>query len=587
MPDNSMAVKKYGFSFPDGTNEVTMELHAYLNKRDEDRGGLGEFEHMRNAIDLLWNNPEKPAARPFIWSPWAEDMLYEACLNKYLSIAGCASSGKSDAVAMYGIINYLAAPTYTLVLMTSTTLREARRRIWKSTMELWNAVPGLPGRVVNSLGIIKGMSPTGGYTEATGVGLIPASKSKEKEAIGKLAGIKQDRLILLADELPELPESLIHTAVNNMAVNNSNKIGAGFKMVGLGNPNSHFDAFGLFSEPREGWESVTEDDFEWETELGKCIRFDAQDNPNLIEKGKYPWMPSQEVIDQSKAMYGENSLFFYRMFKGFWCPTGTDSSIYSEADLIRGMSKRKATFDESYVTVAGLDPSFTSGGDRCIAYFGKYGKMDGLFTLVLTESVTLKEDINEKEVPRSHQLSRQFKAECLKRGVLPENAALDSTGGGAPFHDVLSVEWSDRVMAVNFAGKASDRKVSATDNSLGHERYQNKMSEIWFQSKELLRSNQFWGIDRELAKEMVSREYDTTATGKIKVESKKDYKMRTGKSPDLADSAFVVVELCRDRLGLLGGERFEVNAKRRESWAEKMKSFDSINLSTPSDLYDV
>jgi len=567
-----------------------MELHAYLHARSEEEGGLGQFEHMRNAIDLLWNNEEKPAARGFIWSPWAEDMLSLACEHKYLSIAGCASSGKSDAIAMFGIINYLASPTNTLVLMTSTTLREARRRIWKSTMDLWNAVPGLPGRVVNSLGIIKGMSATGGFSESTGIGLIPAAKSKEREAIGKLAGIKQDRLILLADELPELPESLIHTAVNNMSVNFANVPGAGFKMVGLGNPASHFDAMGIFSEPKDGWGSVTEDDYEWETNLGFCVRFDASDNPSLwTEEGRqlYPWMPSQEVIDTARRTYGEESLFFSRMFKGWWCPAGSERSIYSEADLIRGMSHRKPVFDNNSTMVAGLDPSFSAGGDRCIAYFGRFGLMEGLETLVLTECVTLKEDTSDTSIPRTHQLARQFKEECLKRGVLPENAAIDSTGGGAPFHDVLSVEWSDRVLAVNFAGKASDRKVSATDKALGHERYQNKMSEIWFQSKELLRADQLRGIDRELAKELVNREYDTTATGKIKVEPKKDYKMRTNKSPDLADSAFVAVELCRVRHGLLGGERFEVSESRRQSWAEKMKSYDVTTSATPMDLNEI
>ena len=63
-----MPIKKYGYQFPMGTNEVTMELHAFLNDRGPEYGGLGQFEHFRNAADLLWNDPQKPTSRNFIWT---------------------------------------------------------------------------------------------------------------------------------------------------------------------------------------------------------------------------------------------------------------------------------------------------------------------------------------------------------------------------------------------------------------------------------------------------------------------------------------------------------------------------------------
>ena len=92
------------------------------------------------------------------------------------------------------------------------------------------------------------------------------------------------------------------------------------------------------------------------------------------------------------------------------------------------------------------------------------------------------------------------------------------------------------------------------------------------------RSNQLRGIETDLAKEMVSREYETRGgTAKIRVEPKSNYKNRTGKSPDLADSAFVLVDLCVSRLGLMGGERFTVSEKRRSSWSDKMKQLDIVH----------
>ena len=563
-----MPIKKYGFQFPIGTNEATIELHAFLNDRGPEHGGLGQFEHFKNATDLLWNDPQKPRSRGFIWSPWAEDMLYEACDNQYLSIAGCASSGKSDTMALWGILNYLADPYNTLVIVTSTTLREARRRIWKSITELWSAVPGLPGKLVPSLGQIKGLSKDGGFWESTGIVLVPAEKRKEKEAIGKLVGIK--RLILIADELPELPESLVHAAYTNLSTNPH------FQMIGLGNPNSHFDAFGVFSKPKLGWGAVTENESEWETSRGKCIRFNAEENPNVLAgKTIYPWMPSRETVEAAKKDYGENSLLFYRMYKGFWCPDGIDSGVYSEADLVRGVASMQAKFDNKAVKVAAIDPSFTNGGDRSIAFFGSIGVQDGVQVLQFDSYESLSEDINDKNTPRSVQIARQFRDTCLKKGILPENTACDATGAGGPFHDILSVEWNGLVLPVNFAGKASDRPVSATDKTPGCDRYANRMSEIWYQGQELLRSQQLRGIKTDLAKEMVSRRYETSGTNlKIKVEAKVEYKSRVGKSPDIADAAFILVDLCRTRHGFMGGERFAVNKGRQKTWTDKMRSLD-------------
>ena len=573
--DWDVAISRYGFQFPAGTNDVTIELHAFLHDRSPEQGGLGKFEHFKNAVDLLWNNEDKPVSRNFIWSPWAEDMIYEACENKYLSIAGCASSGKSDTMALWGIINYLADPYNTLILATSTTLREARRRIWKSVTELWTAVPGLPGKLVPSLGQIKGLSKNGGFWESTGIVLVPAEKRKEKEAIGKLVGIKMNRLILLADELPELPESLIHAAYTNLSTNPH------FQMIGLGNPNSHFDAFGVFSTPSLGWGSVTENDSEWDTSRGKCIRFNAEDNPNVLSgRLVYPWMPSRETVEAAKRDYGENSLLYYRMYKGFWCPDGIDSGVYSEADLIKGVASNKARFDKTSVKVAAIDPSFTNGGDRSIVFFGLLGEEDGIQVLQFDKYKILSEDVNDKNTPRSVQIARKFKDACVKEGVLPQNAACDATGAGGPFHDIVSVEWSSLVLAVNFAGKASERPVSATDRTPGHERYVNRMSEIWYQGQELLRSRQLRGIFNDLAKEMVARRYVTSGTAvKIRVESKVDFKARVGKSPDIADAAFILIDLCRSRHGFMGGERFSVNADRQKSWASKMKSFDITSAS--------
>lgn len=566
-----MPIDKYGFRFPDGTLPETIELHAYRLGRTEEQGGLGKFQHLKNVIDLIWNSGK--TSRTFIWSPWAEDMLRQMCDHSYVSVAGCASSGKSDSAAVWAIVEYLAGPTDTMVLVTSTTLGEARRRIWKSISELWNSVaPGtLPGKMVDSLGMIKGLDPQGNYTSASGIALVSAEKKKEKDAIGKLVGIKQLRVRMVADELPELPESIIHACYTNLDMNED------FRMVGLGNPSSRFDAFGVFSKPKDGWDSISEKDTEWETSRGICIRFDAYKCPNVIErKVIYSWMPTYEKVEQARGDYGEESLLFYRMFRGFWCPSGASSGVYSEADLTVGAASKPAKFDDGTepVLLAALDPAFTHGGDRSVVYFGRMGMESGLPVLEFTGYEVLQEDLTNKAVPRTHQIVKQFKDLCVKRGVLPYNVGMDETGAGGPFADVMANEWSDRFLRVNFSGKATSRAVSASDRAPGHERYGNRVTEIWFAGQELLRSQQLRGIGDDLAREMVSREYTTAAQGRVKVESKVDYKSRIGSSPDVADAAFILIDLCRQRHKLLGGERFEVNQSRQKVWHSHMTKFD-------------
>lgn len=515
-----------------------------------------------------------------------EDDFYGFTLdgNKQHLLWNFTVAHNSDSYALWAIVSYLAAPTETLVLLTSTTLREARRRVWKSIEEFWMACPGLPGKLVSSLGQIKGMSKDGGFWEGTGLVLVPSEKKSEREAVGKLVGIKQKRVILVADELPELPESIVHAAYSNLSANPY------FQMIGLGNPASHFDAFGVFSQPDAGWGSINETDYEWKTARGKCIRFDAELCPNVVEdRIIYPWMPTREKINQIKSDYGAKSLAYYRMVKGFWAPDGISSGIYSEADLVRGLASKRAVWKGTPTPVAGLDPSFTAGGDRTIAYFGFVGQDDdGLPLIEFSEFVSLQEDVSDKRTPRTFQIAQQFIQHCQRRGILPRNAGVDATGGGGPFCDALATLWgTDAFVRVHFGGAPSTRPVSATDKTPANERYANRMSEIWYIGQELLRSGQIRNVTPDLAREMVSRLYETRKGGtmKIKVESKTDYKARTGKSPDIADAAFILLDVCRSRFGLVGNERFEVNKDRQGVWNKKMRALDavfstgSINLS--------
>lgn len=528
-------------------HDLSLELEAFLNPP---KTSPGKAAHFKNIVNAIWNS--KGSTKKFVFHPWAERMLENACANKFLAIAGCSSSGKSEFGAIWGIVNFLAGPGGTKVLVTSTSLKDSRQRIWGSVEEYWQAAASvlggetnLPGELVSASGMIRYRQ--GSFkSDRQGLVLIAGEKSKANEAMGKLIGYKGSRVILICDELPELSEKLLNAAEANLYSNPY------FSMLGIGNPNSHYDPFGVFATPKNGWTSITSDSEEWETVLGKCIRFDGEKSPNiLLGEDRYPWMMTSRKLEDFKNMLGETTQRYARFVKGWFHESGTDDGIYSEADIIKYRGDAPAIWKSPPIPVAGFDPAFTNGGDHSLLQFGKFGEdTDGLRVLEWNESLSLQEDRDIKDEPRTHQIIRQLREACLARNVKPKHLAIDGTGAGKPFCDVVRAEWSGDFLEVNFGGLASGLPASGTDATPSKDRYVNRVSELWFSGREYLQSNQIRGIYPALAKELCARKYDTRHRGKVLVESKKDMKTRIGKSPDRGDAALLCLDLCRTRLGM-------------------------------------
>jgi len=519
--------------------------------------GFANHEHLRakefyfwRVCDELWNHSDLPE-KLMIRHPWAEQMVWAALNNKYLAIGGSASSGKSHTMAAWGIVNWLSKPKDTLVLMTSTTLREARKRIWGSVMSLLSVIEGAPIKIRDSIGNAAYVDERGILIERAGISLIAAEKSKTREAVGKFIGIKQKRVILIGDELSELSEAILQAGLSNLSKNPE------FQLIGMSNPNSRFDAFGIWSEPINGWDSVdTHTADGWPTKWGgDYIRLDGERSPNILAgEVLYPWLPTQEKVDEDKVLLGPESRGYMRMIRAIFFDSDETTGIYGENELTMSKAMSKVEWEGTPIRVAGIDPAFTNGGDRTILYTASVGyDKTGQYVLEFGDAIHLNDDATNKAVPRTYQIVRQIKEHCEKRKILPENVAVDATGAGAPFCDVLSGEWASSFLRVSFGGKASDKRVSANSRSIGTELYVNRVSELWFVGKELMRTRQVFGVDTDLAQEITSRNYDMIKSGtlRVKIESKPEFKARFGRSPDLADAAFLALDCARQRLGLV------------------------------------
>ena len=103
---------------------------------------------------------------------------------------------------------------------------------------------------------------------------------------------------MIGDELAELSEAILQAGLSNLSKNPS------FQLIGMSNPSSRFDAFGVWSEPKHGWDSVdTNIDDKWKTKWGgQYVRFDAERSPN-IKAGEtlYPWLPTEEKLAADRA----------------------------------------------------------------------------------------------------------------------------------------------------------------------------------------------------------------------------------------------------------------------------------------------
>lgn len=540
----------------DATNTITGLLYGLSNHKSNK---AREYYFWR-LCDELWNHDELPEPL-MVKHPWAESMIKAVIQNKYVSIGGAASSGKSHTMAAWGILNWLAAPRDTLVLLTSTTLREARKRIWGSVISLLTVLDGAPFKIRDSIGNVAYVNENGTLIEKAGLSLIAAERSKTREAVGKFIGIKQKNVILIADELSELSTAILQAGLSNLSKNPS------FSLVGLSNPASRWDAFGEWSEPAKGWDSIDPNiEDSWKTKWGGLYkRYDGERSPNILAgETVYPWLPTEEKIEEDKALLGQESRGYYRMVRAVFFDSDETDGVYTDAELVKSGAMGSIEWEGTPTPIAGCDPAFTNGGDRTILYTGHVGyDKSGQFVCQLDEAISLTDDATNKAVPRSYQIVQQIKDECKKRKIIPANLGIDSTGAGSPLADILAAEFGDDILRVSFGGKASDKRVSTNSKLVGNELYVNRVTELWFVGKEFCRTKQLYGITNDLAQEVVGRKYDMVkgSTLRMKLESKPDYKNRLGKSPDLADAAFICIDVARQRHGLVAVEPLDLGDK--------------------------
>lgn len=545
--------------------EIHREIYYNLtNGLKAPPGHSGRFEHFKAMVSEVWGY--EGSTWPWEWNPNAVSIIEEKMNEKWLMVAGHASSSKSQSMVVWGVVNYLLDPWNTKVIVTSTTLKQAKRKIWAEVDQCWHqairhraktygismdeAERQLPGKFMAD-GIIRYRGQNG-ETDAAGMEVIAGDSASAKDSVEKLQGMKRQRIFVLLEELASLEPALMNTVTGNLMANPNTDI------IGAFNPDSHYDEAGKASEPIEGWGSITHDSIRWRNKRGITLRFDGAKSPNVVA-GETKWrgLLTKQVYEQKEIELGKDSKFFWSQYRGFWSPTGSKESVFTEEEILQyGADKPVANeWISPPAMCAFMDPSYEHGGDRAFLSVGKCGDamIEGRSRKVLsyTELIQLDADINKKE-DKTEQIVDKFVEECKRRGISPENAGYDATGASA-LYSVIKIKWSDKVMAVKFGEKASDAPISKVDKRPASDEYSRISDEIWYAAKPLIRSHQIKGLQPDAILEMTNRTFKRK-NGKIQLETKDEMKERALRSPDRADAVLGLSHLCRQRLGLVAEE---------------------------------
>jgi N-acetylmuramoyl-L-alanine amidase len=359
---------KYGIRSPVKIPDLELELYAFRNRLQPNEGGLGTFDHFRNATKMLWPKMS--------WNPWLEAQVEGLCEHDYVGWAGCGASGKTFGATLFATVWWLANPSKTTVVLTSTTAKMIRKRMWANLQDLVRKSRGFPGNMVDSkmsLQAIKG-------DDRHSISAIAVAEGNTSKAVANIQGIHAERVMVIIDEATDTPEAAFE------ACTNLSKGCREFKMLVIGNPASKFDPHGRFCTPAKGWRSVTIEDQHWLTERGMCRRFDGMKSPNISEgRTKYPYLITQDQVLSAMRHEGEQSPTFWKYTRGFWSPDGMVKTVLSESLIETHTPTKNLVFTTNVQVVAGLDPGF--GGDRCVLRFAKVGTANDKLSILFQDII--------------------------------------------------------------------------------------------------------------------------------------------------------------------------------------------------------
>jgi hypothetical protein len=539
---------------------LSIHLKIY---RDETNPEI-KYRHLKRAHDLLW-----PHMVP-TWNYWDERRFRAHCEPwKYISYAGGASTGKSDCAARLADLEFIGDPLNTVVIVTSTTLDSLNRRIYGYCIRYLNeaAIP-IKYRAY------RGNSPHVLYdpTEMQhGIFAVSVKSGDDERAISTWIGRKaRKRFIVVVDEATDTPVSILS------AFPNLEQAAPFYRCMVIGNSNSKYDLHGVLSTPINGWGSVDPNrDTQWETTQkgGLCLYFSALESPAIHEtdpKKKAILSKvfiTEDSLKEKKQKYGTDSDAYYRFVLGFWRVASGDNVVISKEFLNKFDVYKRAEWlgVEPLRVVAGLDPAFSTGGDKCILRLAHLGQdVNGNVLLDFKGQDLLFEiQISARSGDSAEiQIAKQVVDILGRYGCPLYCLAVDASGQGRALGGTLFLQArASRPPLKIFTVRQSAGGIEKSFDVIPKTKH-----ELWFDFRRFVECNSVRGIDYVAAEQFCTRMIiQNVKTLKQEIESKHDYKKRMGAimpslahSPDEADACTLALQSAIINYGFHPGQTRDI-----------------------------
>ncbi|GGC87891.1 DEAD/DEAH box helicase family protein [Enterococcus wangshanyuanii] len=448
------------------------------------------FTDIGAAIDYYYDKPVAFCQDILFLDPdeWQENVLNDLAEFPKVSVRSGQGVGKT-ALEAGAIIWFLTCRPYAKVIATAPTMKQLYDVLWAEVAKWLNN-----SLVKNLLKWTKTKVYMVGDSERWFATARTATKPENMQ------GFHEDHMLIVVDEASGVSDLIMEAILGTLS-------GFDNKLLMCGNPNN---IEGVFYESHNS-----------DREQYRCHKVSSYDSKRT----------NKDNIEMILKKYGEDSdVVRVRIFGDF--PKGAlDSFISLEiVEFAKEIKIPNSVIESCREGHIGVDVA-RFGDDSTIIFprvgsqalkFSKYNKQDTMQT-------------TGKVIKKAKEMLVQYPH--LKKILIK----VDDTGVGGGVTDRLREVIEDEklpfdVIPVN-NGESSD-----------DDYYANKGTQLWGNLKELLEkniSNSVNGTSPEIAlldnptliKELSTRKFKMTSTGKIRLESKEDMKKRGIGSPDVADAA--------------------------------------------------
>lgn len=550
--------------------------------------GITRADFLFAAAELRWPTtilPDGSHHGMFIRDPWSEKRV--AALSheqlKYVISFGGGGQGKTHVslCVLLMIFDHFLFTNRGARCMISTVNKD------KMNSVSWSYLLRLNSTTDKGISLYAGKAKPGGEwtlrrpnnKDVAGVfkGVLIGNNLNSQTIVDKLTGSHGHPFIgYIIDEIQSTPSAPIDAAPNYT-------MHAGdFRIIGAGNFGENNDTLANNIKPDIGWNSVDENTGEWVSTMTNgskaiVLHFNNNNSPGMTDGGhkKFPHLPSKKKLDQNfpdQAKRNENNTAYRRFWIGWRASESDDRTVINERIVRENMADLPLQLDVITHTFFNFD-SAQAERDRNIMTICREGvdtqtklRVFGPSRIHLLEKAT-------ESLKYYEESSNQILEIARKNNIISGGGTVDWTGRPAHAERLASKGFHVHKLVYNKAvpdGKRRDSHTNRIEREIrlnialdfkddippervcAHHVSENVISLGAWALREYVKAGRVRGLNealitkltspRSLEEELYMRKFrfknSATHGSRFHLESKDDFKIQYGFSPDILDTLF-------------------------------------------------